>query len=106
MLLLLPALMSVFMALLGVVVNLRWPRFDYVNETVVIKQSASVMITMFGGMGVVALPVLLYGFVLRKVMSVQAMMAATAVVLAIVSYVMYAYLAHRAERAFANLNQD
>ncbi len=106
MLLLLPALMSVFMALLGVVVNLRWPRFDYVNETVVIKQSASVMITMFGGMGVVALPVLLYGFVLRKVMSVQAMMAATAVALAIVSYVMYAYLAHRAERAFANLNQD
>ncbi len=38
---LVPLLITVTMALLGVVVNLRWPRFDYTNETMVVKQSAS-----------------------------------------------------------------
>lgn len=104
--LLLPLLLSAFMALLGVVVNLHWPRFDYTNETAVIKQSASSTITMFAGMGTVLLPMLLYIFLLRKVMSVQTMMLAFAALLAIACAVMYDYLAHRAEKAFANLNQD
>ena len=101
-----PLALVIFMALLGVVVNLRWPRFDYVNETVVIKQSASVTITMFSGMGIVLLPMLLYVLVLGKVMSVTLMLSLYTGVLAIASAVLYDYLTHRAERAFANLNQS
>ena len=101
-----PLVLVAFMALLGMVVNLRWPRFVYVNETVVIKQSASVTITMFSGMGVVLLPMLLYVLVLRKVMDVQTVLAIYTVLLAIACGVMYDYLTHRAERAFANLTRD
>jgi len=106
MMFLLPLVLTLFMALLGVIVNLRWPRFDYTNETAVIKQSASVTITMFSGWGVVLVPLLLYIFLLRKVIAPVTMMAAFAAVLAIACVVMYDYLTHRAEKAFANLNQD
>jgi len=101
-----PLALNAFMALLGVVVNLHWHRFDYTNETMVIKQSASVVITMFAGMGVVLLPVLLYVFLLYKAVSVTLMMALFTLALVIAGAVMYDYLAHRAEKAFANLNQD
>lgn len=103
---LMPLMLSVFMALLGVTVNLHWPRFDYTSETAVIKQSASSTITMFSGMGVVLLPVLLYVLLLRKYMKVHVMMLICAAALAIGVFIMYDYLAHRADRAFAKLNQE
>ena len=102
---LVPLLITFTMALLGVVVNLRWPRFDYTNETMVVKQSASSTITMFSGMGIVLLPLLLYVLLLGKVISVHTMLFIFAGVLAIADVIMYDYLAHRADRAFAKLNQ-
>ena len=65
---LLPALMNLFGALLGLSVNLRWPKFDYINETAVIKNSASVAITMFASWAVLAAPAILYGAALHRVM--------------------------------------
>lgn len=100
-----PLLLTLCMALLGVVVNLHWPRFDYTNETAVIKQSASTTITMFSGMGIVALPLLLYALLLRKYLSVQTMMVIFAALLAIACGIMYDYIAHRSEKAYAKLNQ-
>lgn len=60
-----PALMNVLFALLGVVINLLFPKFDWVSEAVAVKQSGSVAISMFGGWGMVAAPALLYGLVLH-----------------------------------------
>ena len=102
---LVPLLLTICMALLGVVVNLRWPRFDYTNETMVIKQSASSTITMFSGMGIVALPLLLYVLLLKRFISLQTMLIICAAVLAIADFIMYDYVAHRADRAYAKLNQ-
>lgn len=55
-----PIVFTVFEALLGLVINLWKPKFDWVNETVVVKQSASVMITMFGTMALVIFIVGIY----------------------------------------------
>lgn len=41
--------MAAFVALAGLYINLLFPRLDYVNETVVVKQSASVMLAMLAG---------------------------------------------------------
>ena len=57
--------MTVLIALLGLIINLHMPKFDWINETTCVKQSGSVMLTMFGGMGILVVPVLLYIFVLR-----------------------------------------
>jgi len=44
-----------FTALLGLVVNLQFPKLDAISDMVVVKQSAAAMISTFGGMGSVAL---------------------------------------------------
>ena len=48
-----PVVFTVFEALLGLLINLWKPKFDWVNETVVVKQSVAVMLTMFGTMALV-----------------------------------------------------
>ena len=101
----LPQALTAFMALFGVVMNLRFPRFDYSNETAVIKQSTSVTVTMFTGMGIVLLPMLLYILVLRKFMSVMTLMIIAAALLIAASAVLYDHLAHRSQAAYDALNQ-
>lgn len=47
-----PSLLAFYMGILGLFVNILFPRFDYENETKVVKQSLSVLITMvFGFIG-------------------------------------------------------
>lgn len=41
---------SMFTACFGLIINLNFPRFDWVSEAVVVKQSMSTMISIFGGM--------------------------------------------------------
>ena len=67
-LLLLPGCLGLFVALLGLYANLRFPRFDYISDTSVIKQSASVMVTSLGSMGLVFGLVFLYVFWLQRLM--------------------------------------
>ena len=55
---LLPPVFSVFSGLLGLFENLRHPNFNWINETQAVKSGASVMLTMFIGMGLVLLPIL------------------------------------------------
>lgn len=45
----------VFGAVMGLAVNLKFPNLNWTNETVVVKQSMSVMIVVFGNMGVIGL---------------------------------------------------
>jgi len=49
------AAFSVFISLFGLVVNLKFPNFNWLTETVVIKQSAAAMIAIFTGIGAVGL---------------------------------------------------
>ena len=100
---LVPALMCVFGALLGVVMNLRFPKFDYINETAVIKNSASVALTMFASWGILAVPIIIYVAALSSVMSATVMLYIFAAVLAILCAAMYAYLGRGGERRFNEL---
>ena len=50
-----PVVFTIFEALFGLLINLWKPKSDWVNETVVVKQSASVMITLFSTMALVIL---------------------------------------------------
>ena len=100
---LLPALMCVFGALLGVVANLRFPKFDYINETAVVKNSASVMIAMFGSWAVLAAPAILYFVLLDGLVGLTAYLYICAAALAAACAAMYAYLGRGGSRRFENL---
>jgi ABC-2 type transport system permease protein len=59
-LLILVALMSaLFISMLGLVVNLKFPNLTWTSETVVVKQSAASMLTVFGSLLTLGLQVLL-----------------------------------------------
>jgi ABC-2 type transport system permease protein len=101
--LLAPSLMTVFCALLGVVVNLHFPRFDFVNEVAVVKQSMSVIISMFGSMGIVILSAALYIWLLKDMLSGELFILLFSAVLAAVCAVMIRYLNNGGARRFAEL---
>ena len=57
---LLPVFFTIYIALLGLLLNLWKPKFDWVNETICVKQSMPVMLTMFISMGMVFVLVFVY----------------------------------------------
>ncbi len=57
---LVPSCMQLFSALLGITANVLFPRFDWINETAVIKQGMASLFATLGGMAFIILPVLAY----------------------------------------------
>ena len=103
MVVLIPALTCVFGALLGVAVNLRYPKFDYINETAVIKNSMSVTVTLFGSWALLAAAALLYGLALHRVMGMTAYLSICAALLAALCAALYLSLRRSGARRFAEL---
>lgn len=97
---LLPTMFVVFGALFGVVINLKFPKFDWISEVHCIKQSAASMITMFGMMALVIVEAVLYFLVLSSFLSLDIYLAAVAVVMAAGALGMYAWLKSGGCRAF------
>lgn len=100
---LLPTVFNAYTALFGVVINLRFPRFDWVSETQVVKQGASVFINMFGNMVLVVLLVFLYVMFLSNILSLTAFAAICTVMFAVVSGVLYTYLCGKGCKRFESL---
>jgi ABC-2 type transport system permease protein len=99
-----PVLMNLLMALFGVVINLQFPKFDWINELQPIKQSVSVMLTMFGAMALVAGLIILYALVLSPVFQIEGYLAICAALFAVLSGIMYRYLRKGGSRRFEALN--
>jgi len=54
------ALLGVLVSLIGLIVNLLFPRFDWDSETAVVKQSMSVLMAMVAGFAAACIPFILY----------------------------------------------
>ncbi len=97
-----PAAFVGFCALFGVVVNLHFPRFDWINEIVAVKQSMSTFICMFASMGVVIIPVV--GFIFAsRVMSGELYLLLVAVLFAALDFVQYRWLMTSGAKRFMEL---
>jgi ABC-2 type transport system permease protein len=70
--LIVPQTIIALIAAIGLVLNLHFPKLDWTNEIYVVKQGASAMLTMFGGMGILIGLGLLYAFVLSSAIGVTA----------------------------------
>lgn len=101
----LPGLVAVFMALFGVVLNLLLPRFDYAGDVMAIKSGMSSGLTMFGGMGIVALPVIVYALIFKGGISLSFVYLGYGILLALGCFLLYYYLTRGAQKRFANLGQ-
>lgn len=97
-----PAATILFCALFGLIMNLKFPKFDWINETVPVKQGISVLFAMFGPMAILIIPVILYLTVFIKIpaISVDMFMWATLVVLLAVCAALYRYVTVRGAKIF------
>lgn len=99
MIFIIPILFSVFTALFGLILNLKFPNFTWSNETAAVKQSVSVTVAIFGGFGVLivfgGLYYLLHGFV-----SVGAFMALSAALIAVLCVFLWLWIVKRGTRVF------
>jgi len=102
---LLPSLVCIFVSLFGVVLNLLLPRFDYASDLMAVKSGLSSGLTMLTGMGLVAIPVVLYAFVFKASFALGYLYAACALLLALGSILLYYYLTHGAQKRFDALGQ-
>lgn len=72
--LLAPIIFTLLIDFIGLLLNLWKPKFDWVNETVCVKQSMPVVITMFVSMGLAVAIAMLYGILLVDIMSIYTYM--------------------------------
>lgn len=92
----------VFMAEIGLVLNLKAPSLNWVNETVPIKQSLSVMVSLFGGWALIALAAVGY-YLLSAVVTPLIWMAVMACVFATAALFACFWLKTRGAEIFQNL---
>ena len=93
---------AVFMALLGLMLNLKAPNLPWTNEVVPIKQSMSVMLTMFGGMGLV-LGLGVGYYVLMDSVDASIYLIGVDVVLTAACVVFLRWLKYKGSKIFASL---
>ena len=96
------ALLGILMSFAGLIMNLWFPRFDWTNETSVVKQSMSVMMTMLFGFAAAALPIVLY-FVLLQKFGFGAFVIISMAVYGLLAGVAYLYLNTFGRRIFEKL---
>ncbi|BBF42760.1 ABC transporter, permease protein [Lachnospiraceae bacterium KM106-2] len=98
-----PVLMNVCCALLGLIVNLHFPKFDWESEAAVVKQSAAILISLAISMGMVMVPAMLYLLVLEDMLALDIYLLIITIVLAIASVTMYQYVMTKGCKIFKRL---
>ena len=97
---LIPVGVQIFVAIMGLVFNLYFPKLDAVNETAVVKQSASVMLTLFSAFAFLA--ALITAYVYIKV-PIEWLGAGAFVVISVINAVAYKFLMGKGVRMFEEL---
>ena len=94
---------TVFTAYFGVVLNLKFHRFDWINETAAVKSGMSVMLAMFGSMAILAIPALLYALLAAEYIGAAVYMALWAAIFAAVSMAFDAWFKKQGDEKYAFL---
>lgn len=106
MILLFPLAVTLFNAYMGVTVNLKYPKFDWINETDAVKQGVAPFLAMFISMATVALPVILYVAVFADMMLPETYLCIIFALFAAGAFVLYRYLITRGVELFKHLQND
>ncbi|AZS17996.1 hypothetical protein [Paenibacillus lutimineralis] len=100
-LLVIPVIYACYSAMLGIIVNLKFPKLDWTSEVTAIKQSASVLVSMLLGFISVVIPVAIL-FLLSHVNGNLILLGIGVMMLAVCG-MMYKYIATQGERLFQAL---
>lgn len=87
-----PLLLIVFVALFGLLINLWKPKFDWVNETVCVKQSVPVMLTMMISMATTFAIAFVYVKFLSPMISIHVYMSLLFILFISINMILYRVL--------------
>lgn len=99
----LPLLFNLLCAVIGLIINLHVPNFDWISETVAIKQSASTMLTMLACFMVILIPGAIYIGLCKEVITLKLFEIIVAVVYLLVNMGAYYYLMNKGTKKLENL---
>ncbi len=102
---LLPLPVIAFTALLGVALNLRFPKLEWRTVTEPVKQGASTILAMFGAVITVGAPVALWVFELRGSIGMYPFMLLYALFFVLLSAALYLYLGRVAHKSLLRLGE-
>lgn len=99
MIFLIPIIFTVFAALFGLVLGIKFPNFTWSNETVAVKQSVSAVIAIFGGWGVIIALALLC-WLLYNTINIGVVMIFACLLLALACALLWLWIMKKGTRIF------
>lgn len=100
---LLPQAYNLVQGIGGLLINIKFPKLDFVNEAQVVKQSASIVVTMFGSMGL-TLVLFIPAIILSMFISPVLYFAVCTVLLSGAAFALYKLLMGVGVRAFERIS--
>lgn len=91
----------------GVIINLKYPKFNWINESAAVKQGLAPTVAILVSMALVVIPVLLYFFVIKDTgLNMEIYMTLVLVIFAVLTVVAYRYLMTVGVRKFEKLQSE
>ena len=91
---------QVFVAVFGILVNLKFPKFDATNDTIVVKQSASVVVSIFSSMIVSGMLIVLYMSIFKSIVSGNIYLIGVSIAIAIINLALWQITKKYGEKKF------
>lgn len=101
--LVLPVAANYVCALLGLIINLYMPKFNWDTEAIAIKQSGSTVVAMFGSFALWLVPLLLYALWLYKVINIVNFVVVITVIMVLLAVALYALLMTAGSKVYGRL---
>lgn len=98
-----PAAVAILNGYMGIVLNLAYPKFDWLNEIDAVKQGLAPTLAVFISMATVAFPVLLYLLLFSDFLSAEMYVTVVFAVLVVTSIILHHYLATKGVEKFEAL---
>ncbi len=90
-------------SILGLIINLKYPKMNASNDTEVVKQSMSSMISLFINMGIIIISLILGGLLYDK-MSIYLLLFIHILILLFVTIILYIILMNRGTKEYRGIN--
>ena len=98
-----PLAATVFNAYMGIVLNLAYPKFDWINEIDAVKQGIAPILAIFIAMASIALPLILYLFVFKDMISAEMYLLIVFGIFVLGSLILSRYLSGKGAEKFRTL---
>lgn len=90
-------------AIIGLLINLKYPKMNYSNDTEVVKQSMSSMLSVFIGMAIFIVSIIVIGY-LSEDLKIEYLTTIHSIIISIVTIILYKVLLVKGPKEYKSIN--